>query len=102
MIAVRNQALLDEEIDEQRTDASQREWERHRRVHGVLQGALAGVITDLRTATTREAVRDAVDRLEGIAEVLGGEWLQAPAERTKFAPTLVPASGSPDPAGATG
>lgn len=73
---------LQGKIDEERLDAAQREHERHERVRRVILAALEDARTTAmeiaRTTFGDERAIALVGAIEGIREVMTGDWLRSP------------------------
>lgn len=71
-----------ERIDAERLDAAHSEWERHERVRRVLLAALdqarTQAIAIAHTTFGDERAIALVGAIEGIREVMTGDWLQSP------------------------
>lgn len=83
--------LVQERIEAERVDAAHMEWERHERVRRVLLAALDDARTTAmeiaRTTFGDERAIALVGAIEGIREVMTGDWLRSPkAMRATRAP----------------
>lgn len=73
---------FDQRIEAERLDAAHSEWERHERVRRVILAALEEARTNAvaiaHTTFGDERVVRLVGAIEGIREVMTGEWLRSP------------------------
>ena len=73
---------LSERIEAERLDAAHSEWDRHERVRRVLLAALeqarTNAIAIAHSTFGDERAITLVGELEGIREVMTGDWLQSP------------------------